>query len=100
MIEAVVAEEDSVNIATSNMQWVYVMVTCCCAMMVLIMVVPVAHIDIEATHLVNEELGIPNLDPPSSTLSRMLSRVTSRMNVLMLGRVTSWMNFSNLAGTR
>ena len=64
MIEAIVVEEDSVNIATSNMQWVYVMLTCCCAMMVIIMVVHVPHEDVKVTHLVNEELGIPNSDPP------------------------------------
>ena len=64
MIEAVVVEEDSVNIATSKMQWVYVMLTCCCSMMAIIMVVHVPYEDVKVTHLINEELGIPNLDPP------------------------------------
>ena len=32
-------------------------------MMVIIMVVPVPYEDVEVTHHVDEELGIPNLDP-------------------------------------
>ena len=52
-------------------------------MMVIIMVVHVPHEDVHVTHLVNEELGISNPDPPVSLLILMLSRVTFPMNLPM-----------------